>query len=406
MEIRRIGKIIFWLLIVLLIAGVSASVLRGRRSQIIRLDRPSVKQDNGLEDKTGPVATVPEHSARPFFVSGWLPYWAKSSGADSLSGNLDLFSEIDPFAFGVNADGSLRDTLKIADAPWPELQRAARNNNVAVIPTILWADAVAMHRTFSDRQLAAEHIGSILAMLEKNDFPGVDIDYEGKDVADRDPFSAFLAELHDRLRSKDKLLKCTVEARTQDAVPEGLSGTRAMSYANDFAALEQNCDQVRIMAYDQMFQINRSNTFEETGAVPAVANADDRWVEKVIEYALRYISPEKLSLGIPTYGWEFSYSKTTDGYRYTRVRAVSYPGASAEARAAEVTPQRDAGGELSFAYRSGKDDRIVTFSDAESVRRKIALAQKYDLAGAVLFKLDGLSDPETFSVLKSLKSGR
>jgi spore germination protein len=337
---------------------------------------------------------------KKFFISGWLPYWRKTEGVESLLGKIDLFNEIHPFAFGVNPNGSLKDTLKIESAPWVKLREEVKKANVSIVPTILWGDAQAMHSIFADNNLLDRHVEAVADFLRKNNFPGVDIDYEGKDVADRDLFSIFLQKLHSGLNLAGKSLNCTVEARTQDVPPSGWAGTRAMAFANDYSVLNQSCDSVTVMAYDESFQVNGIKTsFENISEKPSAPNADNQWVEQVINYALRFIVPEKLILGVPTYGWEFELTKLPAGYRYTRVQSVSYPKAMVEARSAGVTPTRNAGGELNFVYKASDGEHIVTFADAETVKQKMDLAKKLNLKGICLFKLDGLVDPQVYSML-------
>ena len=370
-------------------------------------------KNSKINTKTAPSAEVikgvgkniiPNQDANHLFVAGWLPYWKKNEGAASLAGRIKLFNEINLFAFGVDDDGNLVDTAKVAYAPWPALRGQASKENVEVIPTILWTDASAMHKTFANQQLLNHHVDAIAKMLEQQNFSGIDIDYEGKDIADRDNFTAFLEALHSKLSPLGKNVSCTVEARSEDSPPVGWSGTKAMSWANDFSALNNFCDSVRIMAYDEVFQNHRANTFEDPSETPSAPNADKQWVEKNMRYALNYISPEKLILGIPTYGWEFKLTKLAQGYRYTRVKSVSYLQAIQEAQAAGVESARNEGGELSFAYKGADGEHLVNFSDAEAVRQKIVLAQNLALKGVSLFKLDGLSDPQLFPMLEKISA--
>lgn len=334
-----------------------------------------------------------------FFVAGWIPYWKKTQGADSLEGNFQSFSEINPFAFGVNDDGTLNDKMKLQDAPWPKLFSDAKQKNVSVVPTILWGDAKAMHHIFSDPKLLKDHVSAIILMLEKNNFPGVDIDYEGKDSADKDAFTQFIKTLRARLDDHGKSLNCTIEARTQDAPPEGFSGTRAMSWANDFKSLSELCGSVSIMAYDQVFQVHRANSFDTADDIATAPNAANDWVKENIAYALKFIPADKLVLGIPTYGWEFTFQKISNGFHYDRFQSVVFPTAMDEAMRVNASPVRNAGGELSFVYQSSDGQHIVTFADAESVKQKIEIAKSFHLKGVRLFKLDGQTDPQLFNVL-------
>jgi len=347
--------------------------------------------------------TISSQNTQSIFISGWLPYWKKEDGVASLAGEINLFGEINPFAFGVASDGSLVDVAKIDDSPWLKLEEDAKKENIRIVPTILWADAAAMHHIFTDSNLLNNHVDAIATLLEQKNFPGVDIDYEGKDIADRDNFTNFLKVLHEKLSPAGKTISCTVEARTQDSPPADWNGTRAMSWANDFSALNNFCDSVRIMAYDEMFQTQgQKQVFEDTNETPHAPNADNQWVEEVMKYALHFIAPEKLMIGVPTYGWEFKLTKLAQGYRYTRVKSVSYPEAIEKAKEAGIEPERDDGGELSFIYKADDGQHIVTFSDAESIQQKITIAQNLNLKGISLFKIDGLSDPQLFPMLEKV----
>ncbi len=394
-------KIIFIALFSFILALFAAGVIFYSASKN-NPDLSSEKKSSTVSDTKK--INSPSLNSAPFFVSGWIPYWRKSEGADSLSNNLNLFSELNPFAFGVSSDGDLIDTAKINSAPWPKLFREARTENVRIVPTILWTDASAMHEVFASPALLNKHVDAIAGMLQENNFSGADIDYEGKNISDRDNFSLFLKDLHQKLQPLGKSLNCTVEARTDDLPPAGWTGTRAMSWANDYPALNEYCDSVRIMAYDEVFQVYRSQTFENAASSPTASNADNRWVEQVMQYALRYISPQKLILGIPTYGWEFRVVKNAGGFRYTNIGSISYSAAMAEATSEKVIPKRTDGGELSFAYQTNDGEHLVTFEDAESIRQKISIAQKLRLGGISLFKIDGSTDPQFFSALTGLVS--
>ncbi len=345
-----------------------------------------------------------DDTTQSLWVSGWLPYWAKDDGVASLDSDaLNTFDEINPFAFDVNTAGVPEDTLVIDASPWPELRAQAEDAGVRVVPTFLWTDAAAMHRTFASAKLSEQHIDRIVDLLNENHFPGVDIDYEGKNIADRDNFSVFIGALSARLKPLGKTLACTVEARNDDNPPAGWTGTQAMSYANDLSALGATCDEVRLMAYDQVFQVSRAKSFTLSGEQPVTSNAGKQWVDSVIRYALRFVPPEKISLGVPTYGWEFREDKVAGGYRYTRVKAISYPDALAEADAAGVIPTRDAGGELTFDYQADDGVHQVTVSDATAIQDKVDLAKQYRLNGVSVFKIDGLSDPDIIPILSDAK---
>lgn len=383
------------IIILALAASCAVFLVRNKKNSVIIL-----KNENAITAIENKKDNVQSSNSKSFFVSGWLPYWGKVAGADSLSRNLNLFTEINPFAYGVNPDGSLVDKMQISSAPWPELLKNASKDNVRIVPTILWGDAAAMHKVFTSSELLNSHIDAINEMLAKNNFSGVDIDYEGKDMADRDNFTLFLKALSGKLAAVGKSLNCTVEARAEENPPAGFSGTRAMSWANDYEALNNYCDTVRIMAYDQVFQTYRANTFESSDATPSAPNAGNDWVAAVMGYALRYITPEKLILGVPTYGWEFKLEKISQGYRYTRVKSVSFPEAMEKATKANVTPERNQGVELSFVYKNATGEDLVDFSDSVSVRQKIDLAKSLGIKGISLFKIDGLSDSKLFAVLK------
>lgn len=330
--------------------------------------------------------------------AAWVPYWKKTDGVAEAIDHLSTFKQISPFYYAVKSDGSLVDQMKIDSDPWPKLLSAATTTKVQVIPSILWGDGNLIHKVLSDKKLRASHVQAITDLVQAKNYDGIDIDYEGKLAETKNYFSAFLKELATQPIFKKKLIVCTIEARTP-AASRFVTVPKVLEFANDYVAINKYCDQVRIMAYDQIridLKLNRA----KGGDALYAPVGDPVWVEKVLKETIKSIKPSKIYLGVPTYGYEYAVTRANDVWKYDRLRSLGYEDATALAVGLGTTPNRNSAGELSFTYTKATSTRLVWFSDGESTADKVSLAKKYKLAGLVVFKLDGTADPKIWEVLK------
>ncbi len=347
---------------------------------------------------SGPGAAFAQTAKTGPAYSAWIPYWKKDTSAAELSAHLSTFTELSPFGYSVAKDGTLIDTAKINEAPWPDLIAKMREQKVKVIPTIMWSDRAAIYDVLTWKKKRAVHVANILAEVKKGGYDGIDIDYENKSVETRAGFSAFLRDLGLALDKEKKTLSCTIEARTPPTSLYKIIPS-TLAYVNDYKVINTYCDTVRIMAYDQMTADITLNSLKgKTSLYAPVADVD--WVGKVVDLAIKSISPKKIMLGVPTYGYEYEATKFGSSYRYTKLRSHTYKTAIDLAVSVGATPVRTGGGELSFAYMKATSTRIVTFSDATSVDHKISIAKDRKLRGISLFKIDNENDPLIWTVLK------
>mgnify|MGYP001580353124 FL=1 len=85
-------------------------------------------------------------------VSGWIPYWRKATGTAEALAHLSAFTELNPFGYTVKNDGTLADTAKMDEEPWPTLIAAAKKKKIRVIPTVMWSNTEAIHRILSNQK--------------------------------------------------------------------------------------------------------------------------------------------------------------------------------------------------------------------------------------------------------------
>lgn len=350
----------------------------------------------------------------------WIPYWRKTEGASSTIKNLSKLTQISPFAFELQADGTIKNALKFDDEPWITLVTEAKKKKLKVYPSILSYphnenEKYAFYLLMAQRKTRIAHEKEIVALVKKYNVDGIDIDYEAKTAETRLYFSAFLTELATLLHKNKKQLICTVEARTP---PESRYATTSqvvlskVEYSNDYKVIGKVCDQVRIMAYDQAGddrQLVNQNTSNGDSYKPV---ADINWVEKIATLALRDIPAKKIILGIPTYGYKYEIipATATSTQKYSRIGSMNFNYADELAKSLKITPTRNSAGEISFTYSTSTDingnqlgsykQYLVWYSDAIAIADKIRIAKLYKLGGVVIFKVDGGNDPNLWNVLK------
>jgi len=344
----------------------------------------------------------------PFEISGWIPYWRVAMGTTDALSHLQNFSSLMPFGYIVQNDGSIHDEFGFSDTSSTStaalLLATARASHVKVVPTVMWSNGIAINNILrsTPRRIALED--RIVALVKKNGFDGIDIDFESKLVQTRPYFSLFLKGLYARMGKK--LVYCAIEPRTPPSSAFAVLPNK-LQYVNDYAAINSYCDRVEIMAYDQGAVDLRLNS--AASSTPYVPVADLQWVKKVVTLAAQTISKKKILIGVPTYGYEYDLVPLSQGYRYDRHWALNQDYATTLAAELGITPIRNTAGEMSFIYAptttpqlaSAIPDpaRIVWWSDAGAINDKIQLARELGVRGVAIFKIDGGEDPALWNIL-------
>lgn len=368
-------------------------------------------------------------AASTFEVTGWIPYWRTATGTADVLPHLDALTEVNPFVYTLRQDGTLADNGALTEDPWRSFIATAKQKQVRVIPTVMSSNRALMYRILSDTAARTALVNEIATTVNGNGYDGIDIDFEGKSYETREYFSTFLKELRQALGNK--WLMCTIETRIPLAdqyygitTPAG-----AGQYANDLTAINTYCDRVRLMAYDQ--QGIDLKLKADAGQRLYAPVGDPAWVEKVISHMSQEIAKDKILIGVPTYGYEYSVrAYANNDYMYD-VLWVFNPGyATPIAQQYGITPERTYWGELAFSYvplngtttppeagsvgalaaaaaasqlatahNTNLAFRYVVWPDEASVQQKIDLAKRLGVRGVSVFKFDGGQDPDIWRVL-------
>lgn len=301
-------------------------------------------------------------------VSAWLPYW-DSQAKQSFIDNADLYAELSPFWYELSPTATITLYPGAEDATLVSL---AKSKGVAVIPTISNAfDGARVHAMLSSSASRTAHVNALLNVISANGYDGFDVDYENLPAADRDLFSAFVSELASALHGQGKVLTVAVHPKTSE--PGSWSGPQAQNYA----AIGQSADKVRVMAYDYHWDSSAP------GAIAPVS-----WVDQVAQFAASQIAPSKVELGVPLYGYDWVASSGT-GKMWTEFEATRATyGVSRQWSVTDLAPW--------FSYVASGITHTVWYEDAQSVDPKLAIVDKYGLAGAVFWRI-GHEDPAVWT---------
>ena len=132
---------------------------------------------------------------------------------------------------------------------------------------------------------------------------------------------------------------------------------------------------------------------------PAAPVSPINEVEKVLQYATSVIPSNKIMMGLPNYGydWTLPFIKGTAATPLTNLQAVklaSSVGASIKYDTKTQTPF------FEYVDDNGKN-HIVWFDDARSMKAKLELIDKYNLLGVSYWNINTYF-PQNWVVLNSL----
>lgn len=208
-----------------------------------------------------------------------------------------------------------------------------------------------------------------IALMEEKGYLGLDFDLEFLGAENRERYNQLLRKAAVRLRERGYYLSSALAPKVRADQPG------VLYEGHDYAAHGENVDFTFIMTYEWGW----------SGGPPmAVAPIDQ--VRRVMEYAVSEIPPDKLMMGIPLYGYDWTLP-FVQGESWAR--AISPLTAIALARQYNAAIEWDETAQSPFFtyWDEEGNQHEVWFEDARSIQAKFDLVNELGLRGFFYWQL-------------------
>ena len=265
-----------------------------------------------------------------------------------------------PFTYGISEDGGL---VPLGDGALLALAREYGVRPLMHLSTLTENGNFSTERAarvLNDPALSARLIDSAVRTVREKGYRGLDLDFEFLGAANAEAYAAFAARLRAALGGLP--LITALAPKTSDGQP-GL-----LYEGHDYAALGAASDAVLLMTYEWGYTYG-----------PPMAVAPLGSVRRVVEYALTRIPPEKILLGFPNYGYDWTLPFEA-GISKAQSISNEYAVSLAVRYGAEIIYDETAQTPYFNYLRDGRAHE-VWFEDPRSARAKYALIWEYGLRG-------------------------
>lgn len=326
---------------------------------------------------------------QPLKAIGWIPYWDQAVATESFKQNVTELDYISLFWYKIDENGKLGAYEGTVEDK--SIIEFAHNNNVKVLALVAnlsesgdgtW-DHERVDKVISNKDAREKHIDELVDLVEKNNFDGIDIDYEALKSYQKDDFSLFIQELSRELHKKDKILGVAIHPKTSEDNPLEDNG----SHAQDLRKIGRYADQLYFMTYLE------HGAFSEPGPIGSLS-----WMDQVIKYGTNKVPRQKVYLGIGLMGAQ--WSKNPDGTHTAVESEMSFLDVLSKANIYNLTPIWDETSKTPYlTFMENGTENIIWFENAESTRLRISLAKKYGVSGVALWR-PGEEDERIWEYLK------
>ncbi len=224
----------------------------------------------------------------------------------SFLAHADKIDILVPAWYSVDSNGL------VSGGPNPVVVETARQHHVPIMPIVVnnGFSQEDFHKLLMNRAAYETMASRLMAACKENGYIGFQFDFENISWTDRSALSTMVSNVASEFHSAKLQLTIATVPNAPGAPGEG--GFSNWIYENwrgayDLSALAQSVDLVCLMTYDQHTRWNAP------GPVAGWA-----WTTGNLDYGLKFVPREKLSLGIPLYGYHW--------FAGTPVKAPAQPG--------------------------------------------------------------------------------
>ena len=329
------------------------------------------------------ITLPPPEIAQSVTVTGYAYPFINS---DILRSTLPYLTYLSVFSYGLSADGSL---LPIDDS---EIIATAREYGVAPIMMLTSINEEGFFSSeraellLSNPEIQERFIDDVVRLVNERGYAGVEFDSEDIPAEYADDYAALISRTRERLAPIGQVVFA-------DLAPKESDNKQGLLYeGHDYRAVGDAADKVLLMTYEYGYTYG-----------PPMAVAPVGPVSRVIEYGVGVIPPEKILLGVPNYGydWTLPYIEGESKARsLSNVEAVEL----AAERGVAIEYNEIAQAPFFNYYDQTPNGPIlheVWFSDARSVDASLRLIDRYGIDGTGIWNIMRYF-PQFWLVLNSL----
>jgi hypothetical protein len=329
--------------------------------------------------------------------------------------NKDLMKEVMPFWYTLKSPTVIRDDYTTGNPSWPMADTLClmRKSGLKIIPTMTdGTDKLVLSGYLAKAQTRTTIVTTIVDLVNKNGFDGIDLDFEGFAFVDGNTTWAktapnwilFIKELSAQLHASQKLLSVSTPYAFNPT--EKLKGYTVYAWAE----IASSIDRLRIMTYDY--------SVAKPGPIGPIA-----WTEKTVQYAISIMPASKVFIGLPGYGRDWITSivgtcpiSAPPGLMMS-AKAATFKMNYANAKAAidQALPVFDEkNSEVTYSYiktfngltskgaaTTCSVSRTVWYQNDRSYTERMNLVAKYQLGGASLWTL-GMEDVSATTAMRNV----
>jgi spore germination protein YaaH len=305
---------------------------------------------------SAPTAPLSLETANPTPTHGHVQAFLLASTDQSffdLEAHYQQIGVVYPTYFNCGSGGAVTGNNDPLVTGWAEARQ------IAVMPRLNCQNPNAENQILGEPSTREHMIEQLASLCSTYGYQGIQVDFEGAAPAEREPFTAFITALAEKLHAQGDKLSTVVTAKYYNV----MSGRAAMY--ND-AALSGPSDYMFVLDWGLHWTTSAPGGMDE---MP--------WFKRVAEYTATLPNKNKYVLGMPMYGidWPDGGGSANPG------TPLEYDNIMALASEYDITPEWDAeAADPHFSYTDGNGvHHDVWYTDQQSIAARVALAESLGL---------------------------